>query len=371
MSLIKYNVHSGSWGLMLDHYYSKGFIFLLESVPILDIEASKKTLEKDNFIFSDARYSYIGENPICVVIIDKNHKTLTVLAKTHKDIDLFTQNYKSLFIDARATSIDYYYFEDGRVESIQMLLKSNEIATIYPELYAEISIDILAEEFTRSKSSILLLSGPPGCGKTTFLKYLIKSKFADKAQDKLNYEENMSVAYIKSKEVMLSSSFWSQISTRQYNLMIFDDLDFSLAPRKEADTSADATFISNLLSYSDGLFNQKSKIVITTNQLTDKMDSALIRPGRCFDFLTLNPMKYDDALVFWENTLKMDKDKFASIYAGLETVSQASLMDSYERIQGGKLERGYIKGEHKSYSLEDKISKMGVASDSKKFGFGV
>jgi hypothetical protein len=120
------------------------------------------------------------------------------------------------------------------------------------------------------------------------------------------------------------------------------------------------TFMNNVLSFTDGIFEKKTKIIITTNQPITQIDAAVIRPGRCFDFLTLNPLTYDEACDLWVGVLKGNKEQFVQLYGGQDTVTQASLMSDYERMQHSFIERSYIKRGDNTYNLEKKMRDGGI-----------
>jgi ATP-dependent 26S proteasome regulatory subunit len=63
-------------------------------------------------------------------------------------------------------------------------------------------------------------------------------------------------------------------------LVIFEDVDTLLAPREGQDGNE---LMSMLLNELQGIASKKIKLVITTNLSTrNKIDQALIRPGRCY-----------------------------------------------------------------------------------------
>jgi ATP-dependent 26S proteasome regulatory subunit len=123
-----------------------------------------------------------------------------------------------------------------------------------------------------------------------------------------------------------------------------------------------------LLWVRDGIFNHnRSKIVITTNQAIDRIDNALVRPGRCFDFLVLNPLTTEQAIKIWVEILDMSATDFFQLYGEAETITQAALMSDCKRLKAALMERRYIKGRDKFYTVEDKLSKHGVAADSRRY----
>lgn len=274
--------------------------------------------------------------------------------------------------DEASVELSYYYIKDGNVNRTDMELSDERLATVYPELYPDIDVVDLANQYRSSNESLLFLTGIPGVGKTSFIRYLLKTIIKNKMEanattweDGLparNYAGQLTVAYAKDMEVMLSSQFWSSLVSRNYTLIIFDDLDFALGERKPGEDS----FVSNLLSFSDGVFGNKSRIIITTNLEVTDIDKALLRPGRCFDFLVLNALTAKEAIELWTGTLGMDKDLIDPAWLKVPTVTQAALMSQYLRIKTNNRERTYIKNGPRVYSVEQKIAEM---LKNKKAGF--
>ena len=98
------------------------------------------------------------------------------------------------------------------------------------------------------------------------------------------------------------------------------------------------------MSYSDGIFETSTKIVMTTNLKIDDTDEALMRPGRCFDTLNIVPLDFDYALNIWCNVLKLKESDFrkAKAFTGKSEIKQAELMSEAERVHKKKKGRKYV-----------------------------
>jgi SpoVK/Ycf46/Vps4 family AAA+-type ATPase len=165
------------------------------------------------------------------------------------------------------------------------------------------------------------------------------------------------IIYVKDQKVLQASDFWADMSQTDADLMIFDDMDQGLQPRNN---KKETDFTSNLLSFSNGIFDKSTKIIITTNQEIAEIDAALVRPGRCFDFLTLHPLSYDQARGIWVNILNRPVADFERLYAGQKTVTQASLMSDYNRESHSFKERSYVKNGIRNYNVQSKLQASGV-----------
>jgi len=241
----------------------------------------------------------------------------------------------------------YYYFmsvKNGFCSS-DIYVDTSEFRKIYTELYPDIDINELITQYNEAHEPILMLYGDPGLGKTTFIKHI------------LNVGGYNKVAYVKDPKVMEEGEFWSELTSRTFDALIFDDLDIGLLPRRKNENS---TFMTQLLSFSDGIFTQgKMKIIITTNQAVKEIDSALVRPGRCFDFIKLNPLERKDALSFWTEILKLDAKGFDAVFGNAQIITQASLMSEAHR-QAAVGVRSYIKRGSNTYTLDDKLQSLGI-----------
>ncbi|KAK0657473.1 BCS1 N terminal-domain-containing protein [Cercophora newfieldiana] len=117
-----------------------------------------------------------------------------------------------------------------------------------------------------------LLYGPPGTGKTSFIQAL--------AGD-LDY----SVALINLSEVGITDDLLAQLLTQlpEKSLLLLEDVDAAFQNRRQRDadgyTGPTVTF-SGLLNALDGLAAGEDRIAFMTTNHIDRLDPALIRPGR-------------------------------------------------------------------------------------------
>ena len=301
--------------------------------------------------FQDLNKIFIAESEHIRVIVNTTNRWLSLFAKAQTIAEQFVNKYEQFFdvSERKSIHIDQYYSGENGATHKRISLDQNELSNIIPELYPDIDIAALHREFRLARETVLILYGAPGVGKTSFLKYMAKSG---------DYNE---IAYVKDTKVMASSSFWSNIGSEDYDLIVFDDLDHLLVPRDESESE----FMSQLLSYSDGIFKQSSKIVITTNQPVKRIDPALIRPGRCYDFIDLKPLNGDEARNIWINILKAPESYFDILFGSMQVVSQAALMSEHNRLTKGISERTYVRRGINRYSLDRKLSSMGIVVHTK------
>ncbi|KAL1876426.1 hypothetical protein VTK73DRAFT_9292 [Phialemonium thermophilum] len=117
-----------------------------------------------------------------------------------------------------------------------------------------------------------LLYGPPGSGKTSFIQALA---------GELDY----SVAMINLSEVGVTDDHLAYLLTKlpRRSILLLEDADAAFAnrrPRGDDGYSGPTVTFSGLLNALDGLAAGEERIAFLTTNHIDRMDPALIRPGR-------------------------------------------------------------------------------------------
>lgn len=149
----------------------------------------------------------------------------------------------------------------------------------YPWLPKDIGAYI--DDYMNSDASVLILLGPPGTGKTTFIKNLIHRSGANA---KVTYDE----------KVMSDDSLFANFIEGDEKFLIMEDADAFLSAREDGNT-----MMHRFLNVSDGLISAKDKkLVFSTNLPSVRdIDDALMRPGRCYDVIEFRPLKRAEAVV--------------------------------------------------------------------------
>ena len=194
--------------------------------------------------------------------------------------------------DAKLMEKNHYkiaYVEDGMITTMTNEFDdwSTEIEKNYNDdvPYAEINKEIKTE-----KSSLILLYGKPGTGKSSIIKSIVN--------------ENLDTEFIYVDSSLFTSlsngQFLSFLNDHKDSVFILEDCEKALSDRKKTHNEA----INTILNITDGIVAEslKCKFICTFNCPLSDIDEALLRKGRLdvmyeFGDLTLEKTKviYPDA----------------------------------------------------------------------------
>lgn len=135
------------------------------------------------------------------------------------------------------------------------------------------------DAYARSSASILLLIGPPGTGKTSFIRGFLQHAGHDAM---VSYDPKLLETDVPLTEFLTSEA----------DVFVLEDADAMLTSRQSGNT-----LMHRLLSVSDGLVTLAGKKLIFSTNLDNPadVDPALLRPGRCFDVLRFRLLDHAEA----------------------------------------------------------------------------
>lgn len=180
--------------------------------------------------------------------------------------------------DIVTSHIEWVYSSDGNSVNVPLNRNRLPVDEMYPFLDGK-SLGDYYERYMASSANILLLIGPPGTGKTTFIRGLLA-------------HTNSSAIVSYDSQILEKDGFFARFIESDDNVMVLEDSDAFLKSRSDGNT-----MMHRFLNVGDGLVTTKGKKMIFSTNLPSirDVDSALVRPGRCFDILTFDTLNVEQA----------------------------------------------------------------------------
>jgi len=231
------------------------------------------------FVQSSTSSGFIVEhNTNNFIKFDVNNNTTDVRA--YGDVE-FANNVIEVIestFDQITCHIEWVYSGDGQSVNVPLNRDRLPIKEMYPFLGDE-SLEDYYDRYMDSSANILLLIGPPGTGKTTFIRGLLS-------------HTNSSAIVSYDSNILDKDGFFAHFIESDESVMVLEDSDAFLKSRNDGNT-----MMHRFLNVGDGLVTTKGKKMIFSTNLPSirDIDSALVRPGRCFDILTFNQLTQEQA----------------------------------------------------------------------------
>ena len=174
--------------------------------------------------------------------------------------------------------IEWVYGSDGQSVNVPLNRDRLPCDEMYPFLKGE-TLESYYDRYMNSSANILLLIGPPGTGKTTFIRGLLA-------------HTNSSAIVSYDGNILDKDGFFARFIEGDESIMVLEDSDAFLKSRSDGNT-----MMHRFLNVGDGLVTTKGKKMIFSTNLPSirDIDSALVRPGRCFDIVEFKPLSLFDA----------------------------------------------------------------------------
>lgn len=299
-------------------------IFGNVSVRIEDqdkIYSTSKAEEEDQ-PWGDTLCSFERKDQPTVIII--NHDAEWILAIDEASIRVYSFNFNSKdFVQgilgwlpqqerkSKTASIDLVAF-DNHYYTINSKIKKTiiDFDTHYNDDVKDMYKNLL-EFLNERESGLAILRGEKGTGKTTLLRHLLT-----------NLDKQFILVTNAIAAHMAEPEFIAFMMENKDSIFILEDCEQILMAREE---NRFGGAIANILNMSDGLMSDifNIKFVCTFNTNIEKIDEALLRPGRCFvnyEFKQLEAEKASKLLESLGHTIDKPRDMtLAEIYNYKET----------------------------------------------------
>jgi hypothetical protein len=207
--------------------------------------------------------------------------------------------------------IDWIYSSDGNSVTVPLTEEKSPVTEMYPFLGKE-SLKSYYDRYMHSSASVLVLLGPPGTGKTSFVRGLLQHT---KTSAVVTYDP----------ELLEKDYVFAKFIEGNNNVMVIEDADNFLGARRDGNT-----VMHKFLNVGDGLVTTRNKKLIFSTNLPSvkEIDSALVRPGRCFDTLLFTYLNKQQALKLANvMNLKLESDKTSYSIADIFHVQEHIIVE--------------------------------------------
>lgn len=236
--------------------------FLCENAKILRYRVYEKE-GKDN------TYCFVYKGSLIYVIVSDEDVSLIFYITTDavfdfSEFDKFKINDKTSRVSILVKSSYGLETRSIKIDPI----KVDNINVNYGPGFSKVHENVVSK-LNKSQSSIMFFHGPPGCGKSSYIKYLTSQIDKEFIFIPVTFAGELS-----------SPDFMSLLLEHKDSVLILEDSEKVVQSRDQDDHNVST--VSTLLNISDGILGSmlNIKIIATYNGDKDKVDKALLRPGR-------------------------------------------------------------------------------------------
>jgi hypothetical protein len=326
------------------YLHNKFLRISIESIELKELYVYLKNL--GNIILSNVFDLELSDDESTLLIQDYEENYLLHVSymeshfKISVQFNIFTQNFfdsekaiekiknvfkKVLFVDSNEMiSLHYYYLNKEGMPNYHVINERVE-NVVKKENYPFIeNIEKFTKDYIKSSATLLFLLGPPGTGKTRYIRYLL-------SQIKSYYDnQNSDVYFTADKNVVEHGRIFTDMFIEDAKIMVLEDFDFHLDSRKSGNT-----VMYHLLGISDGLVQSANRKIIISSNLSGltNIDEAIYRHGRCFDIVNFRKLTHKESSSFFEKNnnkslidkLEQKEYSLADLYYILNNIEEKEL----------------------------------------------
>ncbi len=241
---------------------------------------SKRSLSESLAVFSIVKY---------IKEIEKKYQK--ELEQKEKENDYFTQRiyFKDSTEGGEVFSISFYKDFNRYYPLVNYLPIKQKIKTFEEKL----------EKLFSEDNKIIILEGPPGTGKTFYIKRMLSILHELSVSFTVKYYIGEAILHLSYSDII--DLYWENKNV----IIILEEAEPLMVSKDERRN----LHFTKLLNYSSGFLETKTIFILSTNRPVENIDPALIREGRLLAYLRFENFRKEEDIIEWCRFHKADEEK--------------------------------------------------------------